>query len=41
LAEVMVDHDDPLDRPAQRHRALSERISALGALGVFDDLSQH
>jgi hypothetical protein len=40
VAEVPVDHDDLLDRPAQGHRALTERVLALRTLGVFDDLSQ-
>jgi hypothetical protein len=40
VAEVPVDHDDVLDRPAQRHRALAERVLALGTLGVFNDLAQ-
>jgi hypothetical protein len=40
LAEIPIDHDHVLNRPAQRHRALAERVLALGTLRVFDDLSQ-
>src|SRR5207249_1177466 len=37
-AEVRVDDDDAVCRPPERHGALPERVLALGALGVLDDL---
>src|SRR5215472_7116322 len=40
LPEVTVDHDDPVKRPAQCHRALPQRILAVSTLGVLDDLAQ-
>src|SRR5271167_5265113 len=39
-AKVAVDRADALDRPAKRHRALTKRILALGALRVLEDLAQ-
>ena len=40
LALVGVDHDDLLDRPAERDRALTQRVLALRALGVGLHLAQ-
>ncbi len=40
LPEVAVDHDDPLDRPAQGHRTLPKIILPYGALGVLQHLAQ-
>ena len=40
LALVGVDHDDPLGRPAERDRALAQRVLALGGLGVQGHLAQ-
>ena len=40
LSEVAVDHDDPIERPAQRDGALPQRILAVSALGVLEDLAQ-
>src|SRR5258705_12511594 len=38
LAEITVDHDDSLHRPAQGHGMLAQTVLALGALGVFQYL---
>ena len=40
LTLVGVDHDDLLDRPAKRDRALPQRVLALRGLGVVLDLAQ-
>jgi hypothetical protein len=39
-ALVGVDHDDPLGRPAERDRALAQRVLALGRLAVQGHLAQ-
>jgi hypothetical protein len=39
LAEVAVDHDHALGRPTERDSALAERVLALGALLILEDLS--
>src|SRR3990167_8491650 len=38
LAKIGVDDDDAVDRPAERDRALAQRVLAVGALGILDDL---
>ena len=38
LAEISIDNDDPIVWPAQRDRALAERILAFGTLGVLKHL---
>ena len=38
LAEVGVDDDDAVARPAERDGALAQRVLALGALGILHDL---
>ena len=38
LAEIRVDHDDALPRPAEGHGALAQRVLTLSALGVLDHL---
>ena len=38
-AEVGVDDDHAIKRPAQRHGALAQGVLALGALGVLEDLA--
>src|SRR5262245_63447210 len=40
LALVAVDDDDLLLCPAQRDRALAERVLPRGALGILEDLPQ-
>ena len=40
LSEVAVDHNNPIQRPAQRYRALPQRLLAVSALGVLEDLAQ-
>src|SRR5690606_20123303 len=40
LAEVTVDDDDAIERPAERDGALAKCILALSAFGVLQDLSQ-
>src|SRR3954466_13167978 len=40
LTEVGVDHDDPLERPAERDRALPQVVLPLGALLILEHLAQ-
>jgi len=39
LAQVAVDDHDSVQRPAQGDRPLAQRVLALGALGVLEDLA--
>ncbi len=40
LPEVAVDHDDPIERPAERGRSIAQRVLALRTLGVLENLAQ-
>jgi hypothetical protein len=40
LAEVAVDDNDSISRPAEGHRTFPKRVLALGALGVLEHLAQ-
>ena len=40
LPEIAVDDDDAIKRPAERDSPFAQRVLALGALGVLEDLTQ-
>src|SRR5215210_3675737 len=40
LPKITVDHDSPIERPAQGESSLTECILPVSALGVLEDLTQ-